>query len=263
VGRGATVAGRGRGWFGLGGRGQDALDGPVGRVTDGDRLGAGRLQPAGGQHRPCWPGRARLGGPARAGGRRHRGAGVAGGWPVLRRLPCPGGRQPAGQPGRGAGAGLRRRRGGRPRRAPRAPSPANRRRPGPRRHPRAGDSGRVRDYLVVQTPATLRRFQETVVPGAALVDQAALERIFQRWDLGTAPEQGPAYANPTLILAQAARMPPPATPVCGAARALPARHLCRAGPRRPWAAARAGRAGHRPAGEMAGLRPRAPPHHGR
>jgi pimeloyl-ACP methyl ester carboxylesterase len=58
-----------------------------------------------------------------------------------------------------------------------------------------------RDYLVVQTPATLRRFQETVVPGAALVDQAALERIFQRWDLGTAPEQGPAYANPTLILA--------------------------------------------------------------
>jgi pimeloyl-ACP methyl ester carboxylesterase len=58
-----------------------------------------------------------------------------------------------------------------------------------------------RNYLVVQTPATLRRFQETVVPGVALVDQAALERIFQRWELDAAPEQGPAYANPTLILA--------------------------------------------------------------
>jgi pimeloyl-ACP methyl ester carboxylesterase len=58
-----------------------------------------------------------------------------------------------------------------------------------------------RNYLVVQTPATLRRFQETVAPGAALVDQAALERIFQRWRFRTAPEQGPAYANPTLILA--------------------------------------------------------------
>jgi len=58
-----------------------------------------------------------------------------------------------------------------------------------------------RDYLVVQTQATLRRFQETVVPGVALADQAALERIFRRWRFRTAPEQGPAYANPTLILA--------------------------------------------------------------
>jgi pimeloyl-ACP methyl ester carboxylesterase len=58
-----------------------------------------------------------------------------------------------------------------------------------------------RNYLVVQTPATLRRFQETVAPGTALVDKAALERIFQRWELGTAPKQGPAYANPTLVLA--------------------------------------------------------------
>ncbi len=58
-----------------------------------------------------------------------------------------------------------------------------------------------RDYLVVQTPATLRRFRETVVPGVALADQAALARIFERWRFRTAPEQGPAYANPTLILA--------------------------------------------------------------
>ena len=56
-------------------------------------------------------------------------------------------------------------------------------------------------YLVVHTPQTLRRFQETVAPGVALANQAALERMGARWQLGTAPEQGPAYANPTLILA--------------------------------------------------------------
>jgi pimeloyl-ACP methyl ester carboxylesterase len=58
-----------------------------------------------------------------------------------------------------------------------------------------------RNYLVVHTPATLRRFRETVAPGVALVDQPALERIFARWALPTAPEQGPPYPNPTLILA--------------------------------------------------------------
>jgi pimeloyl-ACP methyl ester carboxylesterase len=58
-----------------------------------------------------------------------------------------------------------------------------------------------RGYLVVHTPDTLRRFQETVVPGVALVDQAALRRIFARWELRTAPEHGAPYANPTLIVA--------------------------------------------------------------
>jgi pimeloyl-ACP methyl ester carboxylesterase len=58
-----------------------------------------------------------------------------------------------------------------------------------------------RDYLVVQTPATLRRFQETVAPGVGLVDGPALERVFQRWRLRTAPERGPAFPNPTLVLA--------------------------------------------------------------
>jgi pimeloyl-ACP methyl ester carboxylesterase len=57
-----------------------------------------------------------------------------------------------------------------------------------------------RDYLVVQTQATLRRFQESVMPGVILADQPALERIFQRWRLRTPPEQGPTYPNPTLIL---------------------------------------------------------------
>jgi pimeloyl-ACP methyl ester carboxylesterase len=58
-----------------------------------------------------------------------------------------------------------------------------------------------RDYLVVQTPETLRRFQETVAPGVALADQAALERMSARWQLRTAPEQGPRFARPTLLLA--------------------------------------------------------------
>jgi pimeloyl-ACP methyl ester carboxylesterase len=64
-----------------------------------------------------------------------------------------------------------------------------------------GLAAEFRDYLVIQTPETLRRFQETVVPGMALVDQGALERIFARWELSVAPERGPAYPNPTLILA--------------------------------------------------------------
>lgn len=57
-----------------------------------------------------------------------------------------------------------------------------------------------RDYLVVQTPQTLRRFQETVAPGAELADQAALERMGTRWLLRSPPEQGPEYPHPTLIL---------------------------------------------------------------
>lgn len=58
-----------------------------------------------------------------------------------------------------------------------------------------------RDYLVAQTPETLRRFQESVAPGVALADQAAMERMAARWRLTTEPEQGPAYPHPTLIVA--------------------------------------------------------------
>jgi pimeloyl-ACP methyl ester carboxylesterase len=58
-----------------------------------------------------------------------------------------------------------------------------------------------RDYLVVQTPETLRRFEETVAPGTALADEDALGRIFQRWWLRTPPEAGAPYPNPTLIVA--------------------------------------------------------------
>ena len=58
-----------------------------------------------------------------------------------------------------------------------------------------------RDYLVVQTPATLRRYRETVAPAAGLTDTAALGRISARWELHPPPEQGPPFPNPTLILA--------------------------------------------------------------
>jgi pimeloyl-ACP methyl ester carboxylesterase len=94
-----------------------------------------------------------------------------------------------------------------------------------------------RSYLVVQTPATLRRFREMVVPGVALADRVALARIFARWQLRTAPEQAPAYANPTLILAgrQDATVG-----YAGHWRLLehyPRATLRRAGPRRPSAPA--------------------------
>jgi pimeloyl-ACP methyl ester carboxylesterase len=56
-----------------------------------------------------------------------------------------------------------------------------------------------RSYFVVQTAEMLDRYNRYVAPAAALVDQAALERIGERWALTAA--QGPAYAGPTLIVA--------------------------------------------------------------
>ena len=56
-----------------------------------------------------------------------------------------------------------------------------------------------RSYFVVQTPEMLERYERYVAPAAALVDQAALERIGERWEL--APDHGPAYAGPTLVVA--------------------------------------------------------------
>ena len=120
-----------------------------------------------------------------------------------------------------------------------------------------------RNYLVVQTPETLRRFQETVAPGMALADQAAVERIFARWQLRTAPEQATRVHQPN---ADPGRPPGRHRWLCrvlAPARALSARHLCRAGPCRPRAPARAGRAGDRPDGGMAGPRQRASRRRGR
>jgi pimeloyl-ACP methyl ester carboxylesterase len=56
-----------------------------------------------------------------------------------------------------------------------------------------------RSYFVIQTPEMLDRYERYVAPAAALVDQAALDRIGERWTL--APDQGATYAGPTVLVA--------------------------------------------------------------
>ncbi|MCW2756829.1 MAG: alpha/beta hydrolase family protein [Nocardioidaceae bacterium] len=56
-----------------------------------------------------------------------------------------------------------------------------------------------RGYFVVQTPEMLERYERFVAPGVALADQAAMERIGERWELASAT--GPSYAGPTLVVA--------------------------------------------------------------
>jgi len=56
-----------------------------------------------------------------------------------------------------------------------------------------------RTYFVVHTPEMLERYHRHVAPSAALVDQEALERIGQRWELARASAS--EYAGPTLIVA--------------------------------------------------------------
>jgi pimeloyl-ACP methyl ester carboxylesterase len=64
-----------------------------------------------------------------------------------------------------------------------------------------GDVGddEFRSYFVVQTPQMLERYTRYIAPAAELVDQDALERMGERWEL--AGDNGPAYAGPTLIVA--------------------------------------------------------------
>jgi pimeloyl-ACP methyl ester carboxylesterase len=57
-----------------------------------------------------------------------------------------------------------------------------------------------REYFVVHTPETVRRFQEAVAPAKTLVDRAALMRIFGRWRLRDEPEDRPQFTRPVLIL---------------------------------------------------------------
>jgi pimeloyl-ACP methyl ester carboxylesterase len=57
-----------------------------------------------------------------------------------------------------------------------------------------------RSYFVIQTPQMLERYQQYVVPGAALADHAALERIGERWELTDPPSDGPDE-RPTLLVA--------------------------------------------------------------
>ncbi|MEU6407220.1 alpha/beta hydrolase [Microbispora sp. NPDC046933] len=59
------------------------------------------------------------------------------------------------------------------------------------------EQAQFRDYFVVQTPDTLRRFQEHVAPALPLVDRDGLGRMFERWRLSSTS----AYTGPTLIVA--------------------------------------------------------------
>jgi pimeloyl-ACP methyl ester carboxylesterase len=56
-----------------------------------------------------------------------------------------------------------------------------------------------RSYFVIQTPEMLERYERLIAPAAALVDQAALERIGERWAL--TPDHAPVYAGPTVVVA--------------------------------------------------------------
>jgi pimeloyl-ACP methyl ester carboxylesterase len=56
-----------------------------------------------------------------------------------------------------------------------------------------------RSYFVIQTPEMLERYERYVAPAAALVDQAALERIGERWAL--TPDHAPAYTGSTVVVA--------------------------------------------------------------
>jgi pimeloyl-ACP methyl ester carboxylesterase len=56
-----------------------------------------------------------------------------------------------------------------------------------------------RSYFVIRTPEMLQRYERHVAPAAALVDQAGLDRIGERWELASDP--GPAYPGPTLVVA--------------------------------------------------------------
>ena len=56
---------------------------------------------------------------------------------------------------------------------------------------------------VVQTPQTLRRYQEEIQPGVAVADTAAMARIQKHWRLSQDPDHPHlgAFERPTLILA--------------------------------------------------------------
>lgn len=56
-----------------------------------------------------------------------------------------------------------------------------------------------RSYFVIHTPEMLQRYERYVAPAAALTDQAALERLSERWALTSEPTS--AYRGPTLIVA--------------------------------------------------------------
>jgi pimeloyl-ACP methyl ester carboxylesterase len=56
-----------------------------------------------------------------------------------------------------------------------------------------------RSIGAAQTPAMLDRYKRFVAPAVPLADQAAMERIGERWELST--HAGPPYDGPTLVVA--------------------------------------------------------------
>ncbi len=56
------------------------------------------------------------------------------------------------------------------------------------------------DLAVVQTAEALAAYRSDVAPGLAVADTAAMERIQKNWALSTAPESGPPYDGPSLIV---------------------------------------------------------------
>jgi pimeloyl-ACP methyl ester carboxylesterase len=56
-----------------------------------------------------------------------------------------------------------------------------------------------RSYFVIQTPEMLDRYERYVAPAADLVDEGALERIGERWELIL--DHAPAYPGPTVVVA--------------------------------------------------------------
>jgi pimeloyl-ACP methyl ester carboxylesterase len=53
---------------------------------------------------------------------------------------------------------------------------------------------------VIQTAETLRKYREDVIPGLDAADTEAMDRIRKNWALTVAPEGGPVYTRPTLVL---------------------------------------------------------------
>lgn len=66
---------------------------------------------------------------------------------------------------------------------------------------RSGELGDdvFRSYFVIRTPEMLERYERYVAPSAELVDQAAAERIGERWELTSS--EAPAYDGPVAIIA--------------------------------------------------------------
>ncbi|MEV4512032.1 alpha/beta hydrolase [Dactylosporangium sp. NPDC049525] len=56
------------------------------------------------------------------------------------------------------------------------------------------------ELAVVQTPETLRRFHDEIVPALQLTDHEAIARIERRWHLTEDPDSPTPFDRPTLIL---------------------------------------------------------------